>query len=288
MSRNVLVSEEQAVNVVTGRELKTIGVEIEFFNVDKLVVIEELRNAGLSVANFAGYTHNVTAQWKVTTDVSVTNTNTGTHAGLELVSPPLAIEEMDRQLKIACEVLNRLGAKVDKTCGVHVHHDIEDLNIQAIKNIYAIYNKHNGHIDELFPASRRAVNQPRYCKGLSTYLMEQVEACESIQQLRSVASDRYYTLNFTAYVKYGTMEFRQHAGSTDFDKIINWVRITQALISSAKKKAEIKPMTKTGKARQMEAFNTEVGISYTVQGLFSRDRRQELKRAEQKRANRTA
>jgi hypothetical protein len=288
MRRNVLVSEEQAVNVVTGREERTIGVEVEFFNVTPQAAIQALRNAGLSVATWAGYTHTVTPQWKITSDVSVTGTGTGIGKGLELVSPPLTIDQMDRQLKIALDTLNELGAKVDKTCGVHVHHDIEDLNIQHLKNLYKIYDKHNGHIDELFPASRRKANRPRYCKGLDTYLMDQIERASSIQELRSVAFDRYYTLNFTAYVKYGTMEFRQHAGSTDFDKIINWVRITQAMIASAKKKKEVKPMTATGKKRQLEAFNAEVGIGYTVQGLFSRDRRLEIKNAEKRKADRRA
>jgi Putative amidoligase enzyme len=285
--KNQKVAEETAVNVVTGREAKRIGIELEFFGVHYRTVIAELTRAGINVS-YEGYTHRVMNSWKLVTDVSVTGTGTGLNKGLELVSPPLTSAEMEVQLKTISEVLNRIGAKVDRTCGTHVHHEIDDLTVDHIKNIYRIYTKHEEHINELMPASRRqAYNAPRgYCLGISPTEMTKIEAATTIEQIRYAQETRYRVINFQAYVKYGTIEFRQHSGSIDFTKLFNWILITQSLIASAKKKKQIKPMSESAKKRATEAFNKEVGIEYTIQGLYSRDRKKELKKAAERRAAR--
>lgn len=285
--KNQKVAETQAVNVVTGREEKRIGVEIEFFNVFVDSAINALRNAGLQVADYRGYTHATMAQWKITYDASVTSTGTGVGHGLELVSPPLTMEQMEVQLEKALTALNELGAKVDRTCGIHVHHEIDDLNLDHIKNIYRIYSKHQEHISDLMPLSRRGSQS--YCGEMKAWEMEAMERTESINDLQCTMSQRYRNINFKSYIKYGTIEFRQHSGSTDFEKIMNWIRITQALVATAKNKKTIKPLSASAKKRATEAFNKEVGLEYTIQGLYSRDRKKELKQAiERRQARRTA
>jgi hypothetical protein len=294
--KNQKVAEEQAVDVVTGREEKRIGVEIEFFNANYQEVIRELRIAGLEVAAYMGYTHSVMPQWKITTDASVTERNTGLGKGLELVSPPLKSAEMKDQLKKAMEVLNRLGAKVDKTCGIHVHHEIDDLNLDNIKNIYAIYGKHQDYINQLVPASRRQkAGSPHrfggYCQNLSGEEVEAVQQANSISEIKdifTVGYRRYRVLNFQSYLKYGTIEFRQHSGSTDFEKIWNWVLITQSIVAQAKEKKTIKPMSESQKKRALEAFTKELNIEYTKQAIYSRDRKNAIKKSEAKRTAVTA
>lgn len=266
--------------VVTGREEKTIGIEIEFFNVYYNDVVIELRRAGIQVS-FEGYTHQVMNTWKLVTDVSVTGTNTGKGKGLELVSPPLTSTEMERQLKIVSEVLNDLGAKVDKTCGLHVHHDIQDLNLENIKNIYRLYNKHIDSIEEIMPTSRTKAFQERtshgYCKGLNERDMAYIERATSIRELQTM--NRYKVINFQSYVKYGTVEFRQHSGTIDFAKMFNWIMITQSLVASAKKKKEVKPLSPT--ANRTMAFNKDIGTFNTEQGVYFRDRKKDFKKVSQ-------
>jgi hypothetical protein len=293
--RNQIIPENEAVNVVTGREEKTMGIEIEFFGVNVNTVISELRRAGLQVADYRGYTHATIQQWKVTYDASVTSAGTGVNYGLELVSPPLTASKMEEQLKTACEVLDRIGAKVDRTCGVHVHHHIDDLNLDQIKNIYAIYHKHQEFINELMPASRRqrsandAYDHFGYCMNLSEGEVEFVKQAGSIREINSFFDRgyrRYRVINFKSYLKYGTIEFRQHSGSINFEKLWNWALITLSLVAQAKAKKTIKPMTEAQKKRALEAFTKELKIDYTVQAIYSRDRRKELKKAEERRAAR--
>jgi Putative amidoligase enzyme len=282
--KNQKVAENEAVNVVTGREAKRIGIEIEFFNVNYRTAVAAINRTGVAVS-YEGYTHNVMNSWKLVTDASVTSTGTGVGRGLELVSPPLTIDQMEDQLAKVLGALNECGAKVDRTCGVHVHHEIDDLNVDNIKNVYNIYYKHQNHINSLMPASRRQDAHARsgYCRAITQREMDNVNAATTIRDISNAQEGRYRVINFGSYVKYGTIEFRQHAGSTDFVKLFNWIKITQSLIAQAKAKKVIKPLSETDKKRETQAFNREVGISYTLQGLYSRDRKAEIRKGEEKR-----
>lgn len=276
-------NEQLAPSVVTGREEKTVGIELEFFGVNYRSVVAGLKRAGINV-EWETYTHRVTNGWKLVYDASVTSTGTGLSRGLELVSPPLTTEAMRSQLKVICEVLNQMGAKVDKTCGVHVHHDVNDYTFKDFKNLFVAYDKHSQHIDEIMPITRRRGFQTersgisKYCLPISADKLAEVQNAESIQDVTRIMCQRYRVLNFTSFVKYGTIEFRQHAGSTDFDKLMNWVMITQKIVATAKNKKAIKPMSETGKKRQTEAFFSEFGLEFTKEGLYTRDRKDSLKR----------
>lgn len=282
--KNQKVAETEVQNVVTGRESKRIGIEIEFFNVNYRTVVAAIKRTGVAIS-YEGYTHTVMEGWKLVTDASVTPTNTGTGRGLELVSPPLTIDQMEDQLQKVLGALNEIGAKVNSTCGVHVHHEIDDLTVDNIKNVYNIYSKHQDHINSLMPASRRqsATARHGYCKAITSRELELVNQASSIAEIRYAQDGRYRVINFQSYIKYGTIEFRQHAGSTDFVKLFNWIKITQSLIAQAVAKKTVKPLSESAKKRATEAFNKEVGIEYTVQGLYSRDRKAEIKRTEDKR-----
>lgn len=265
-------------NVVVGRESKLIGVEIECFNANPKTIVAKLKEKGVSVQNFSGYSKQTSrTQWLVTTDASVTTTGTGIGKGLEIVSPPLTIAQMEVQLKMVCEVLNELGAKIDKTCGIHVHHEIDDLPLQGIKNIFSIYHKHIKTIEGILPSSRRGSTNPRYCKPIEQYQVDRIQQVDSANFIKDILGTRYKTINFDGYISRGTCEFRQHAGSTDFDKIFNWILITQSIVASAKKKKNIKPLSPS--ANETISFNKEIGIYNTVQGVYVRDRKRQLAKA---------
>lgn len=220
------------------RELK-FGVEIEFFGANYVTVIEKLRAAGISVADYQGYTHEVMAQWKVTTDASVTGRDTGLYRGLELVSPILYGDEGLDELQKVYEVLNSCGAKVDKTCGTHVHFDISDFTVQDCKNFLNLYYNYQGIINHLVPPSRR---RNKFCKPLLKSDLVQINNEQWVTSIRHIASilcTRYNKVNLQSYVKYGTIEIRQHGGTTDFDKMEAWIILMYQLLDSAKQQEKV-------------------------------------------------
>lgn len=209
-------------------EERTFGVEIEFTTASRETVARLMKQKGL-LAEVEGYNHSTRRHWKLITDSS---------CGFELVSPILKGRDGLNQLKLATEALAEAGAKVDRNCGLHVHHDINDLDAKQVANIYALYIKLEKTIDSFLPKSRRA-NNNIYCKSLFRFsdqqrVLDQLKTVNTMEDINNIFRTRYIKLNLQSYVKYGTIEFRQHSGTTEFEKIYNWILLTQQMVEAGK------------------------------------------------------
>lgn len=208
-------------------EERTFGVEIEFTRASREEVARLMNEKGVR-ACVEHYNHSTRGYWKVITDSS---------CGYELVSPILKGRDGLEQLRKACEALKEVGAKVNRKCGLHVHHDINDFDLKDIKNLFATYIKFEKVIDTFVPESRRK-NNNYYCKSLSLYgtknTLERLKEASSINDISSLFYTRYLKLNFKSYIKYGTVEFRQHSGTIEFEKIYNWIILTQQMVNNSK------------------------------------------------------
>lgn len=219
------------------RQLK-FGVEIEFFGITIQETITGLRAAGIQVADFQGYTHAVIPQWKVTTDSSVTSRGTGFAQGLELVSPILYEDKGLDELAKVYETLSDLGADVDRSCGTHVHFDISDFTVQDCKNFLNLYYNYQGVINYLVPPSRR---RNLYCNPLrhSDLVTINQDRISSISDIADVFYTRYNKVNLQSYIKYGTIEIRQHGGTLEYDKMEAWIILMYQLLDIAKNEENI-------------------------------------------------
>lgn len=232
------------------RQIK-IGVEIEFFGVNYLTVLEALRRKGIAVS-YEGYTHVVMDSWKLVTDVSVNSSNTGLGKGLELVSPILYGDEGLDELQIVMDTLNSIGAKVDKSCGLHVHHDVADYEIQNFVSLHNLYYNYQKAIDSVLPKSRRTEQINRYCRPLSKKDLMQMQEPRSINSFASWMGTRYLVLNSQSYVKYGTIEFRQHSGTVEFEKLEAWIVLTHCMVNYCRhNRVELQNTRRTGKLNNL-------------------------------------
>ena len=223
---------------LNGTDNRTFGVEIECLvpsAVGREGLAEALRASGLQ-ARYEDYNHRIRPHWKVTTDSSVSADPN--YTTLELVSPVLKGDEGRAQLRVACEVLRRAGAKVNKSCGLHVHHGANGLGLKGFQYLFSLYRTYEEQIDKMVALSRRGESN-RYCGSLQgdRWSALRVMECESIKQIVEYIGTRYLKLNFESYIKYGTVEVRHHQGTTDADKIIAWVDFGQALLREAKRMA---------------------------------------------------
>lgn len=209
---------------------RRFGVEIECIvtdgewgePMDAEHIAAELREAGIN-AVYDGYTHEVFEDaWKIVSDSSVP-------AGWEVVSPPLTWAQRD-QVKDVCRVMRNLGAEVDATCGLHVHHEVSDLPLTAFKRLYNLWNEHQPLTDLLTSQGRRNGQWSAHCP------QSEIAVINELPNLGSIASaycDRYRSLNITCYSSYGTVEVRQHQGSLNASKILAWVAYGQAMVEQA-------------------------------------------------------
>ncbi len=205
---------------------RKFGVEIEFIGADRRTVAAALTAAGIACEGEA-YRRGVSRVWKIVMDGSVAN-------GWELVSPPLSGAAGLAELEKACEALVGTGARVSRACGLHVHHDITDLDAPAIGRLFRGWRDNQGATDGLVAPSRR---NSTWARPLMAREVERIEALTSTDRdaVRSQLSyvDRYRSLNIEPFTRYGTVEVRQHQGSTNFQKIAAWIAFGQAFIAAA-------------------------------------------------------
>lgn len=205
---------------------RNFGVEIEAFGVSNDALRTALTEAGLNVET-GRRSQNMTRSWKVTTDATVFGATP-----FELVSPILRGEEGLEELRKVCVVLKRLNVKINKTCGLHIHLSATDLQIEDWKRLYINYATLENRIDAFMPNSRRASNN-RYCKSIAvTNYRRKAESATTLEGIEQAITsrDRYYKLNTQAYWRHRTVEFRQHSGTIEFDKISNWVLFCARLV----------------------------------------------------------
>ena len=86
-------------------------------------------------------------------------------------------------------------------------------------------------IDTFMAQSRRADNNI-YCHSMAGLNFEN---CNTVSDVQSVCShDRYFKVNSMAWNRHHTIEFRQHQGTTNYEKISNWVKFCAKLVGWSK------------------------------------------------------
>ena len=206
---------------------RNFGIEIEAYNCTRERLARELTAAGINV-QIEGYNHtDHTDHWKLVNDSSLCGNNP-----FELVSPILHGEQGLEELEKVCWVLDLCNAKVNDTCGLHVHMDAAEFDLATWKNLILTYKRLEGVIDNFMPRSRR---NNSYCKSLATISERDIRGAHDISDLRvAFQHNRYHKVNLEAYVRHRTVEFRQHGCSTNFTKMSAWVHFLAKMITFAK------------------------------------------------------
>lgn len=207
--------------------VRQFGLELEFFNISEGRVQTLLQGAGIQC--WRSYYEDSGTGWKITDDGSIVG-----DYSVELVSPILSGVEGLRQVAKVVRILSDAGAKVNKSCGFHVHVDANDLPSNVLLNVYRRYALHESMIDTFMVKSRRA-NNNEYCKSTRNLLdrtvnvaknMDPSEVAELMDE-RCIggrwSGGRYNKVNLCAYLRHGTIEFRHHGGTMNVDKVLSWV-----------------------------------------------------------------
>jgi hypothetical protein len=219
------------------KSTRTFGVEIE------MLVPTRLSHTGICAilnevnihTTYEGYTHRVMSSWKLVTDSSLASERG--YRAYELVSPILQGQEGLDQLAKVLEIITSAGCKVNSSCGLHVHVGINDYTTKNLVNLVKFYGKHEEEIDMVVAPSRR---NSRWCQSLNIdSIWNRLNACENFSDVENILATRYKKLNVFSFRRYGTIEFRQHGGSTDVNKICQWVVLLTNICDNTKKKSTI-------------------------------------------------
>ena len=199
----------------------TFGVEIECYNVLRSCLINEVSQRSVSIQS-EGYNHTDNNHYyKIVSDGSIQGND-----GQEVVSPILKGKDGLNSLKNVCDSLNAVGAKVNRSTGLHVHFDASKISDVHFVNIFKNYQKLESVIDSFMPNSRRA-NNNGYCASL---IGLDYDTCETKSDVIRLNRTRYRKVNAESYLRHKTIEFRQHSGTTEYEKMANWINFLRKLI----------------------------------------------------------
>jgi hypothetical protein len=223
--RNEGPSYHRGVQLPPSNGSRRFGVEIEFRRPRSgdycyaSQIVDALQAAGLTVRE-EGYNHDLRPDsWKLTTDAS---------SDLELVSPPLSGQDGMRQVRTAMRTLRSIGCRITSSEGMQVHVDATDLSGDQIADVYEGYVARQDAFNAFLPQSRHS---SQWCRRIQSDEANYV-AAELRRNRRSVASDRYRTINMAAFPRHGTVEFRQHAGTLNATKALAWVRLLLGFVDA--------------------------------------------------------
>jgi len=202
---------------------RRFGIEIEFKG-NRTAVAQAIQELGVPCVE-ERYNHHTRSHWKIVTDASL-----GYHEAGEVVSPILQGAQGVRELELVCQGLERAGATVDRQCGLHVHLDCRDMNVNEIQTVFKRYSEYEEQIDRIMPRSRRG--NARWCGSIANASYVKDHQFNSKDSLGN-ALGRYHKVNLTNIASRGSIEFRQHSGTTNFQKIYNWLNFLQQFVLSS-------------------------------------------------------
>lgn len=199
----------------------TFGIEIECYNFTRESLIQVGGAKNLNIVSM-GYTHRHTDFIKIVSDGSLTGENSN-----EVVTPILKGKKGLNTLEVLCKSLEEVGAMVNRSCGLHVHIGAASINDGHYIRVARNYQKLEKAIDTFMPESRRG-DSNSYC---GSTLNINLNGCRTKADVAAAFhNDRYYKFNAMAYGAHGTIEFRQHSGTTSYEKISRWVMFLAKLV----------------------------------------------------------
>ena len=245
-----------------------------------------------------GYNHRDTTEnkWKIVSDSTIRTTTSHPHQA-EIVSPILKGQDGLNKLEKVLSAMNEVGVTVNKSCGIHVHHDALMLNTEQMIKLSQFYAFYETVLDGLQPMSRRARNSYNYPMKHRTdtalTLFDEMESKKSLHswierertaEHKSNNMYRAFSGQFArnckvnilhAYNQHTTIEFRHHSSSTEFLKLKNWIILTQAIMvfaSNNRKKLSKKHKPSFSKMFKLLEVSKEIEKFYSFRRLVLRDR----------------
>lgn len=191
-------------------------------------------------------------------------------SGYEINSSPAQGDVFCQQVDDICAALNSADAKVDDSCGYHVHIDARDLKYPDIRRLMRVYAIIEPALFAMVPPSRRASSYCHPCgskygadspikstRDLRHDVATKVYGSSNTRTRKTSKYDcsRYAALNLHSWFLRGTVECRLAAGTTSADKVKSWAILWASIVDFAATKTD----------REIDALRSADGdVSYAV------------------------
>jgi hypothetical protein len=123
-------------------------------------------------------------------------------------------------VKGICGKLNELKCEVNKSCGLHVHFDCRNITSRKVSTI-------GKHVAMAVPALKLILPPSRANNRFCQQIINKSDSTDG--------NDRYAFVNVASYQRHQTLEIRGHSGTTDGNKIINWIKMLKTIMNTPHK-----------------------------------------------------
>lgn len=256
------------------------GIEIEMTGLTRKEASEiiALHFSSLSIHEGGGYdTYSVSDQhgrkWKIVSDASITpqrgsRSTTNREYMVEMVSPICKYDDIEDIQEIVRKLRTEGHAKVNQSCGIHIHVDASPHDARSLRNITNImYSKE----DLIYKALQIDVRREhRYCKKVDESFIEKLNERKpkDIRQVENIWYNgnvyrshthydlsRYHALNLHSVFSKGTIEFRLFNGTLHAGKIKSYIQFCLAISHQALTQAKASRI-KTHSSNEKYTFRT--------------------------------
>lgn len=255
---------------------QTIGTELEFTGITREAAAKIIaEHFGTSPCYNSGTTWRASDNdgrvWQVTCDGSIRRENDGD--ACELVTPILGWSDIETLQEIVRK-LRKAGAKVNETCGLHVHIGAQGMTATAIRNLV---NNVASHEKLLYKALGVHENRKRYCRPTDERFLKELNEKKpaTLDELKPIwygdngshnyhyDNSRYTICNLHATFTKGTIEFRIFNGSLHAGEVKTAIQLACALVANAKaaKRTLYRPIETDNEKFSMRTWLVRMGMS---------------------------
>ncbi len=197
---------------------------------------------------------------------------------VELVTPKLEYEDLE-EFQQVIRALRKAGARVNESCGVHVHVDASNHTPQTLRNLVNIMASKE---DLLFEALRVDGNrEARFCRKVNPRVIDQVNRRRRPTTMQQMAAlwyggdatatwartqhyhdSRYTALNLHSVFFRGTVEFRLFNGTLHAGELKGYVQLCLAISAQAltQRTASPRRTTTTNKRYTFRTWLLRLGL----------------------------
>ena len=187
-------------------------------------------------------------QWKVMSDSSIRcesrrGESAGSKYAVEVVTPICQYGDLETIQELV-RTLRGAGARVNNSCGIHVHVDAARHTVQTLRNIVNIMAAKE---DLLYKALQVEVRRQHYCQKADTRFLEDMnrKRPKSMGELEGIwyngrggryshyDDSRYHGLNLHSVFYKGTIEFRLFNSTLHAGEVKSYIQLCLAISHQA-------------------------------------------------------
>ena len=234
---------------------QNFGIEIEMTGIKRETAAKAIAEYFGSQTTYVGGAYDAYAvrdgqdrQWKIVYDSSIrAETRRGQTSNreykVEIVSPICKYEDIETLQEIIRK-LRSSGAKVNDSCGIHIHVDAAAHNEKTLRNIVNIMAAKE---DLLYKALKVKVARERYCQKADLRFLEEInrrrpKTMDRFEQIWYNGSSgryshyddsRYHGLNLHSVFSKGTIEFRLFNSTLHAGEVKSYIQLCLAISHQA-------------------------------------------------------